>query len=60
MQIFKSLINNTRLSSTYFGHVKNDVGQVKIINYLPGMASSENYVIACSSKSIKKQLTQKD
>ena len=38
-QIFKSMINNTRLSSTYFGQVKNSVGQVKIINFLPGMAS---------------------
>ena len=38
-QIFKSMINNTHLSSTYFGQVKNYVGQVKIIYYLPGMAS---------------------
>ena len=38
-QIFKSMINNTRRSSTYFGQVKNYIGQVKIINYLPGMAS---------------------
>ena len=38
-QIFKPMINNTRLSSTYFGQVKSYVGQVKIINYLPGMAS---------------------
>ena len=37
-QIFKSMINNTCLSSIYFGQVKKYVGQVKIINYLPDMA----------------------
>ena len=43
IQIFKSMINNTCLSSIYvitcFGQVKNYFGQVKTIYYLPGMAS---------------------
>ena len=48
-QIFKSMISNTCLSRAhviiYFGQVHNCVGQVKIINSLPGMAIwSENYV----------------
>ena len=38
----RSMINkNTILAYdfTYFGQAKNYIGQVKVINYLPGMAS---------------------
>ena len=42
-QIIKSTINNTchyrKNAITYFGHAKNYVGQVRIIDYLTCMAS---------------------